>query len=72
MKLKGEDRSAQRKTCPNSTLSITNPIWTDPGLNPGLRGERPATNSLSHGTAPLCSLVDAYERFGGRLSLQCR
>jgi hypothetical protein len=27
------------------------PIWTDPGSNPGLRGERPATNRLSHGTA---------------------
>jgi hypothetical protein len=25
----------------------------DPGSNPGLRGERPATNRLSHGTATL-------------------
>jgi hypothetical protein len=32
-------------------LSTTNPTWTDPGSNPGLRGERPATNRLSHGTA---------------------
>jgi hypothetical protein len=33
-------------------LSTTNPTWTDPGSNPGLRGERPATNHLIHGTAP--------------------
>jgi hypothetical protein len=32
-------------------LSTTNPTWIDPGANPGLRGERPATNDLSHGTA---------------------
>jgi hypothetical protein len=38
------------KTCPSATLSTTNPIWTDPGWNPCLRGERPATNRLSHGT----------------------
>jgi hypothetical protein len=25
--------------------------WTDPGVNPGCHGERPATNCLSHGTA---------------------
>jgi hypothetical protein len=28
-------------------LSTTNPTWTDPGSNPGLRGGRPATNRLS-------------------------
>jgi hypothetical protein len=38
------------KTCPSSTLSTTNPTWSDPGANPGLRGERPATNRLNHGT----------------------
>jgi hypothetical protein len=51
MKLTGENRSTRRKTCPSATLSTTNPTWTDPGSNPGLRGERPAANSLSHGTA---------------------
>jgi hypothetical protein len=25
--------------------------WIDPGANPGLCSERPATNDLSHGTA---------------------
>jgi hypothetical protein len=47
MKLTGENRSTWRKTCPSATLSTTNPTWTDPGL----RGERPATNRLSHDTA---------------------
>jgi hypothetical protein len=32
-------------------LSTTNPTCTDPGSNPGLRGERPATKGLNHGTA---------------------
>jgi hypothetical protein len=36
---------------PSATLSTINPTWIDPGANPGLRGERPAANRLSHGTA---------------------
>jgi hypothetical protein len=51
MKLTGENRSTQGKTFPSAILSTTNPTWTDPGSNPGLRGDRPATNRLSHGTA---------------------
>jgi hypothetical protein len=52
MKLTGENRSTRgEKTCTSATLSTTNPTWTDPGSNPGLRGEMPATNRLSHGTA---------------------
>jgi hypothetical protein len=39
------------KNLPSATLSTTNPTWIDPGANPGLRGERPASNRLSHGTA---------------------
>jgi hypothetical protein len=38
-------------TCPRAPLGVTNPAWTDPGSSPGLRGERPATKRLSHGTA---------------------
>ena len=41
----------REKPCPNATLSTINPTWTDPGPNPGLRGERPATTRLSHGAA---------------------
>jgi hypothetical protein len=51
MKLTGENRSTRGKTCPRATLSTTNPTWTDPGSNPGLRGGRPAANRLSHGRA---------------------
>jgi hypothetical protein len=50
MILTGENRRTRRKTCPIATFSTTNPIWIDPGANTGLRGERPATNHLSHGT----------------------
>jgi hypothetical protein len=49
--LTGENRRTRRKTCSVAILSTTNPTWIDPGANPGLRGERPATNDLSHGTA---------------------
>jgi hypothetical protein len=41
----------RRKTCPSDTLSTTNPTWIDPGVNSGLRGERTATNRMSHATA---------------------
>jgi hypothetical protein len=46
----GKTKELGRKTCPSATLSTTNPTWIDPGANPGLHGERPATNRLSHGT----------------------
>jgi hypothetical protein len=61
MKLIGENRSPRRKTCPSAILSTTNPTWTDLGSNPGLRGERPATNHLSHGTARFYG--DTWELF---------
>jgi hypothetical protein len=51
MKLTGEDRRTRGETCPSVTLAATNPTWTDPGSNQGLRGERQVTNRLSHGTA---------------------
>jgi hypothetical protein len=49
--LTGENRRTRRKTCLSATLSTTNPTSTDLGANPDLRGERPATNDLSHGPA---------------------
>jgi hypothetical protein len=45
------NRRTPRKTCPGATFFTINPTWVDLGANPGLRGERPATNRLSHGTA---------------------
>jgi hypothetical protein len=63
MKLTGEKTEKnQGKTCPSATLSTTNPTWTDPGLNPGLRGERLATNRLSHGTANTPKLGNGRRR----------
>jgi hypothetical protein len=35
--------------------------WIDPGVNPGHRGERPATNRLSHGTVT-CSPLHKYDQ----------
>jgi hypothetical protein len=52
--LTGVNSRTRRKTCPSATLSTTNPTWIDPDL----RGEKPATNNLSHGTA-LSSLTSA-------------
>jgi hypothetical protein len=51
MILTGKHRSTRRKPCLSATLSNTNLTWTDLESNPGLRGEKPATNRLSHGTA---------------------
>jgi hypothetical protein len=48
-----EPRRNQEKTCPSATLSTTNSTRPDAGANPVLCGERPATNRLSHGKAPL-------------------
>jgi hypothetical protein len=54
MILTGETEELGEKPILNSaTLFTTNPTWIDPGENPVLRGERPATNRLSYGTAKL-------------------
>jgi hypothetical protein len=50
-KIDREKPTTRKKTCPSVTLPTTNPTWTDPGSNPALCSERPATNRLSHGTA---------------------
>jgi hypothetical protein len=41
-----EENLPQRSFCPSQ-----NPTWPDPGLNPGRRGGKPATNRLSYGAA---------------------
>jgi hypothetical protein len=46
-----KNRRTQRKTRIIATLSTTTPTWNDEGANLGFRGERPATNRLSHSTA---------------------
>jgi hypothetical protein len=42
----GEKNLPQRHFCPSQ-----NPTWPHPGLNPGRRGGKPATNRLSYGAA---------------------
>jgi hypothetical protein len=49
----GENQRTWTKNYPCAILTI-NPIWTNPDMNLGLHGERPATNCLSHGTAYRC------------------
>jgi hypothetical protein len=39
------------KNLSSTSSSSTNPTWPDRGANPALRGQKPATNRLSHGTA---------------------
>jgi hypothetical protein len=51
-----ENRRTRRETCPSATQSTTNPTRADPGANPGLCGESPATYRLSHGMAQLMLL----------------
>jgi hypothetical protein len=51
MILTGENQITPKETCPNATLSTTNPTWIDPGANPDFPGERPATHGLNHGIA---------------------
>jgi hypothetical protein len=53
MILTEENRTTRKKTCLGATLSTTNPTWIDQGAKPGLRGQRPATKGLSHGSAHL-------------------
>jgi hypothetical protein len=45
------------KTCPDATLSTTNPTSPDPGLNPGRRGGKPATNRFSYTTDLLVIMI---------------
>jgi hypothetical protein len=51
------------KTCSSATLSTTNPPWTNPVLNPGRRGEKPATNRLTYGPASVNHLIWSLEEY---------
>jgi hypothetical protein len=65
------NRSIRGKTCPSVTLSTANPTWTDPGSKLGLRGEKPATNRLSHGMSSYSlRLIQALTLLLLRLSFQ--
>jgi hypothetical protein len=51
MKMTGENRQLGGKPVPVPLCPPQISHGLDLGSNPGLRGERPAANSLSHGTA---------------------
>jgi len=46
----GKTRSSWTKTCPTVTQFTANPTRSSPGKEMGLRGDRPKTNRMSHGT----------------------
>ena len=50
MILKGKKRSTRRRTGRSATLSATKLMRIGLGSKPGLRCEKPATNSLSYNT----------------------
>jgi hypothetical protein len=52
----------QRHFCPSQ-----NPTWPDPGLNPGRRGGKPATNRLSYGAAYFLLRMDFKADHSGRV-----
>jgi hypothetical protein len=57
MMLTGVTEELGEEAVNSATLFTTNSTWTDPGANSGLRGEIPATNPLSYGTAILTYLI---------------
>jgi hypothetical protein len=64
MILARENRRTRGKTCPSATLSTTNPTWIDPGANPGLRGERPATKRFGTAIRILLRLISQFPLSG--------
>ena len=68
MTMTRKDRSTRRKTCPSATLSTINPKYTDLGLSSGLRGDRPATNRLTKGTAPT-EVLNTYVNKSGNICI---
>jgi hypothetical protein len=66
---RGKQKNVGKKTCISATLSTTNPTWTEQGANSGLRGERPATKSLSRGTALIYENNKFWEELIRPLSL---
>lgn len=57
--------SGRKKPCSRHTLCSTNPTWTVHELKPGLRGKRPATNRMNHGTSKFTSTGTKMEYVRG-------
>jgi hypothetical protein len=48
--MSGREYEILGDNCPNAALFTIDPTVFDPGSNPGRRGWKPETNSLSYGT----------------------
>jgi hypothetical protein len=59
----GETEVLGQKLCPSASLCTTYPTWLDPGLNPGRRGWKPASNRLSYS-------VDYYFAYSSILKME--
>jgi hypothetical protein len=62
-RLAGETEFLREKPAPAPLLSITKSHMTRPGLNPGRRGWKPATNRLSYGAAESATLLTSVQFF---------
>jgi hypothetical protein len=58
-----------KRTCLHATLSATNPIWLDLGLNPARRHGKPVTNGLSYEWRPWNMILMGT---GFKVQLSCR
>jgi len=54
MMLTGQTQRTRRETYACAKLSTSNPTWASLKSNTDLRGDRPATDRLSHGTPRNC------------------
>jgi hypothetical protein len=64
-----ENRITGRNTCPSATLSTTNFTCIDLRSSPGLRGERPKINCISHCTAFRLALTCIIFQHSARTAL---
>jgi hypothetical protein len=60
MILTGKQKNV-KKGVSQCNFSTTNQTWIDPGANPGLLGDSPATNRLSHVTVKVWVFVDVFK-----------
>jgi hypothetical protein len=67
MKSTGENRQLGAKPVPVPLCPPQISHGLDLGSNPGLRGERPATNRLSHGTAVEADFIIPFFKFTNRV-----
>jgi hypothetical protein len=72
MKIDRGNWGTQKKPLPSTTSFITNPTWSDLGLNMGRRGRNRETSHLIHGTARDVLLNIVYVGIGAGYGLEDR